>query len=304
MNIEQLQYVVALAKHQHFSKAAEEVYLSQSSLSKQINKLEKELCVKLFDRTTRTVQLTMAGQSFLRHAKQILYEIEAAQQDIQEYTGIERGKIVLGTIPVISYFGLTSLITAFHKMYPGIELKIKEAESKTLLNLRRSREIDIAIITQKEDADFFNSFVLYPLVNDELVLVTEKFHPLSTKGGTIKLAAAADERYIFMTPNSWSYNLCSTACNTAGFEPKIVHESSYLDTTAGLISAGLGVSLLSLRVASILSERYPLELIRLENPPKITIALGIPPELRTVRCIRAFEKFALEWTSIDSKPEK
>jgi len=151
MDIEHFRSFLALAKHQHFSNAADEIHLSQSSLSKQIEKLEKEFSVKLFNRTTRTVRLTPAGKEFLTHARNIVDEFDLTRRNMQEYSGMERGQIILGTIPIISYLGLTSLIASFQRTYPGIELKIKEAESKTLLQWRHDLKIDVAFITQTDN---------------------------------------------------------------------------------------------------------------------------------------------------------
>jgi LysR family transcriptional regulator, transcription activator of glutamate synthase operon len=296
MDIEQLRNFLVVAKRQHFSKAAEEICLSQSSLSKQIDRLEKEFNVKFFDRTTRNVRLTPVGKEFCTYARNIISEVDRTQRQMQEYTDMERGSIVLGSVPIISHLGLTSLIVAFQKAYPGIELRLREAESKTLVQQRQDLGIEAAFITLSPEADLNRLFDLYPLIEDELVLVTWRFHPLTNKR-IISLSEASQEKYIFATRNSVAHDICSDACMKAGFDPLVVHESSYWDTISGLVSAGLGVSLVTSRVASSLSERYDIELIRLKEKINVTLALAILKDLNTVRCVRTFREFTLDWMS-------
>src|SRR3954447_10754713 len=136
MNIEQLKYVMAIVKHQHLTNASYEVSISQSSLSKYLKKVEEELGgVQLFDRTTRNVKLTAAGQEFSKYASRIIAEYENMMSAMEEFTSLERGGLSVGTIPVYSSRGLISLFTSFQKKYPGIQLEIKEKLTNELIDL-------------------------------------------------------------------------------------------------------------------------------------------------------------------------
>lgn len=294
MDIEQLKNFLVTAKYEHFSKAAEEICLSQSSLSKQIEKLEDEFKVKFFDRTTRNVRLTAAGKEFCIYARNIINETEKAHRQMREYMDMERGSIVLGLLPIISHLGLSSLIVAFQKAYPGIELQLREAESKTLVQWGKALEIDAAFVPITDDAELPRLFDTYPLFEDKLILITCKFHPLANKH-IISLSEAANEKFIFMPRNSIANNICTEACIKSGFKPQIVHESSYWDTISGLVSAGLGVSLVTSSVANSLPNRRDIERIRLKETFDTTIALIIRKDLSSVRCMHAFVNFTLEW---------
>lgn len=294
MDIEQLKNFLIVAKYQHFSKAAEEICLSQSSLSKQIEKLEKEFSVKFFDRTTRNVRLTPAGKEFCNYARNIISEVDRAQRQMREYMDMERGSIVLGLLPIISHLGLTSLIVAFQKAYPGIELKLREAESKTLVQWCKELEIDAAFIPLTNDIELDRLFDLYPLLEDNLILITCKFHPLANNC-IISLIDASQEKFIFMPRNSIAHTICMDACIRAGFEPQIVHESSNWDTISGLVSAGMGVSLVTSSVAGSLPECHDIAHIRLKEKFNATIALIIRKDLNAVRCMRTFTNFTLDW---------
>ena len=131
MEIHQLQYAVAVAKYKSFTQAANAINISQPSLSLQINKLEEELGIKIFERTTRTVRLTPAGTDFIKHALRILSEVEQAKQTVQEHLSTSRGYIKVGLFPVISHYQLTTTISQFQKNYPGIKLTLSNTSAKT-----------------------------------------------------------------------------------------------------------------------------------------------------------------------------
>ena len=246
MNIEQLKYVMAIVKHQHLTNASYEVSISQSSLSKYLKKVEEELGgVQLFDRTTRNVKLTAAGQEFSKYASRIIAEYENMMSAMEEFTSLERGSLSVGTIPVYSSRGLISLFTSFQKKYPGIQLEIKEKLTNELIDLLKKSELDMAIIALPFDMDPLNTFTTYPMIEDEVVLITHKSHPFA-KRRSINLSEAADQNFIFINHASTLYQICIDACKEAGFTPKITYESSQIDMVAGLVEEGLGVSLITL----------------------------------------------------------
>ncbi|WPC40245.1 LysR family transcriptional regulator [Clostridium sp. JS66] len=294
MNIDTLKYVLALAEYQSYSKAAEEMHISQSSLSKQISKLEGELGVKLFDRTTRHICLTVAGSEFLRHAAKILNDVDEAEKAMQEYCIIQRGELVIGTIPVICYFGLASLIVSFQKRYPGIKLKLKEAETKLLIQLRKNLKIDAAFVTFTDDTELNSTFELFPIITDHIVLVTPQFHPLAAYK-SVDFKDIVSEKFVSMTNNSLATEIFINACKKAGFTPDIVYESDHIDMILGFVSSGLGVSLLTSQIAKKFIKGNNIKIVNLNEKINVTIALAIPKEKNLMPGIRAFKKYTLEW---------
>ena len=295
MNLEQLKYVMAIVKHQHLTNASYEVSISQSSLSKYLKKVEEELGgVQLFDRTTRNVKLTAAGQEFSKYASRIIAEYENMMSAMEEFTSLERGGLSVGTIPVYSSRGLISLFTSFQKKYPGIQLEIKEKLTNELIDLLKKSELDIAIIALPFDMDPLNTFTTYPMIEDEVVLITHKSHPFA-KRRSINLSEAADENFIFINHASTLYQICIDACKEAGFTPKITYESSQIDMVAGLVEEGLGVSLITLREAES-SVQSNIAIVRLETSIKHTTALAIRSRLNHSNAMKAFVKHSLEWS--------
>ena len=295
MNLEQLKYVMAIVKHQHLTNASYEVSISQSSLSKYLKKVEEELGgVQLFDRTTRNVKLTDAGQEFSKYASRIIAEYENMMSAMEEFTSLERGGLSVGTIPVYSSRGLISLFTSFQKKYPGIQLEIKEKLTNELIDLLKKSELDIAIIALPFDMDPLNTFTTYPMIEDEVVLITHKSHPFA-KRRSINLSEAADQNFIFINHASTLYQICIDACKEAGFTPKITYESSQIDIVAGLVEEGLGVSLITLREAES-SIQSNIAIVRLETTIKHTTALAIRSRLNHSNAMKAFVKHSLEWS--------
>lgn len=294
MNIDTLKYVLALAEKKNYSITAYEMNISQSSLSKQISKLEDELGVKLFDRTTRHIRLTIAGSEFLRHAAKILHDIDEAERAMQEYCVTQRGELVIGAIPVICYFGLTELIVSFQKSYPGIKLKVKEGETKLLLQLRKNLKIDAAFVTFTDDPNLNQTFKLFPLITDQLVLITDQFHHLA-EYKTVDIKDLANEKFISMTNNSFSTEIFRNTCKKSGFNPDIIYQSDHIDIILSFVVNGLGVSLLTSKVAKKFQRENKIKIINLNEQVNVTIALGIPKETNLSPSIRAFKKYTLEW---------
>lgn len=292
MEIHQLQYIVAVAKHQNFTRAADEICLSQSSLSQQVGKLEEELGVRLFDRTTRSVALTPAGREFVAFSKRILAEIERSRQCMEKYVTLERGQIIIGALPIIGQLGLISLIAEFQNAYPGIQLEIREAGSRDLLDWLNSAEIDVAFLTPPDNLP--DDIETYPLLEDDLVLVTAKNHPLAGRE-VISLNEVAEERFISLNQHSGMYNVFLDACHKSGFNPNIAYTTSQVDTTFGLVAEGLGVAILSWRIARSSSLQDRLSIIKLDNKYTRVTALAVPKHPYVSPTIAAFREFTLNW---------
>jgi len=291
MELHQLQYVMVVAKHQSFTRAAEEICLSQPSLSQQITKLEEELGVKLFERNTRNVSLTSAGQIFLEHAERILAEIEQIHRSMQEHTGLLKGKFIIGVTPVIGKLKLSALITSFQRTHTGLDIHVIEGGSCVLFEQLFLSKIDVAILTPPINQDT-SSVNFYPLIDDELVLVTHSSHPFTIKG-IINLAEASSEKIIFPNNTTGSYSITMQACHNAGFEPQIVCECSQVETVMDLIRNRVGVALFSSRIAY--SNTNPeISIVQLTNPSHKPTVLAIRKRPHQLPAIIAFRDFSLK----------
>ena len=286
MEIHQLEYVVAVAKHKNFTQAANAINSSQSSLSQQINKLEKELGIKIFERTTRSVKVTPAGVEFLNHALRILSEVNQAQRTVQEYLSTNRGHIKIGLIPVSSHYGLTLQIAEFHKNYPRIKLDFVEYECEKMQKMLLEGEIDIGFFSETEPDPRIR---MIRLLNDKLILATNNLHPLATRG-SVYLTDLAKEKFIIPNPESGLYVNFVQACHNAGFEPNIPYQCTQVDTILDFVCNGLGVTLLSTAVVSRYMH-YDISIVSIIPTIRRKISLAVLKENKMPPALNVFIKF-------------
>lgn len=240
ITIEQIQYFLAIKKYNGFSPAAHELCISQSSLSKQIKALETELDTVLFDRTSRATTLTQAGEDFYIYAQKFLEDYNNIIKGMKKHSISNKTTLKIGTIAVITQYGLTSALASFKSKYPGIDINIVEDENDAILNMLMKSEIDFAIIRDFNLPE--GSFDITPLANDELVVVTSNNHPF-TKKKYISLDDLNGQDLI-MSSKSGVYDICVQECNKLGFSPNVIHSISKIETILGLVSEGLGITLI------------------------------------------------------------
>lgn len=238
ITIEQVQYFLAIKKFNGFSLAAQELCVSQSSLSKQIKALENELNTILFDRSSRVTKLTAAGEDFYKYAEKFLEEYNNIIQGMKIHSMSKKLNFKLGTIAVLTQYGLTSIIASFKNKYPNIDISIFEDENDVILNMLIKGKIDYAIIRD------FNlsrdSLDVTTLAEDELVVVTSNTHPF-TKKKYISFDDLKDEKFIICA-KSGVYDICIKECAKLGFAPNVVHNINKIETILGLVSEGLGIT--------------------------------------------------------------
>lgn len=276
MDIFQMKYVLALAKHLNFTLAAESCYISQSSLSQQLSKLEKELGVRLFDRTTRTIRITEAGQAFVDMASKILRDVDSLEQTMATYAGFLRGTINIGAITALEKIGFSELVTEFYSRYPNLTLNIYQGKSLSLLDSLEKRNIDIAFVTQPREHSF--SQIDFRLIGkDEYSLIVSDKHPLADRD-TVELAQLKDEDFILQHPDQSVSGLCMQACAEAGFTPRVISRIETVSIAMNLARQGLGIVFLPAEIP----EQYPMNGLR-------RLRLRKPIEKRIVMATRARE---------------
>ena len=270
MTIEQLQYFMAIVKYKNFSTAAEECYISQSSLSKQIKALEQELGgVELFDRNTKKLDITYAGKEFYISAEKILMEYHKMMNTMKKYTVGHTEVLNIGTIPVMNHYGLTDIFFQFQEYYSNIRLHIVEANSVPIIEEFTKGKIDIAFL--RDNYLPVGDYTIYPLVDDELVLVTNYSHWLA-KFDEIDLKEAENEKFLFLGNNTGMYESCRKACVKAGFVPREQVLDVRSSTIKNLVANGQGVSLMMYQSIKYMNDSR-IKIIRLREPSIINLSL-------------------------------
>jgi LysR family hydrogen peroxide-inducible transcriptional activator len=240
MEMQQLRYVVAVARTGNFSRAAERCHVSQPSLSQQIQKLEDELGERLFDRMKREAKPTPHGEVFLRRAVRILEEVDAATREAKDVTELLRGTVTVGVLPTIAPYLLPDVMAQFTEKFPGVEIVVQEDTTAQLLKLAHGYEIDFALASQPIQDERLE---VKELFSEELLLALPPGHPL-TRRRTVAAADLKDERLIVMKEGHCLGDQVLGFCERRDVKPKISFRSAQLETIQALVAAGLGISLI------------------------------------------------------------
>src|SRR4030088_3513159 len=152
MELRQLRYCLAVADHLHFTRAAEALHVAQPALSQQIRRLEAELGLELFARTSRSVALTEAGEQVVVRARRILAEADAIGEDVDALRGVLRGRVVVGSMQSLGPLDLSGLLADFHAQHPGVDVVLREDTTQRMVAMLAADELDLAVATIDEPA--------------------------------------------------------------------------------------------------------------------------------------------------------
>src|SRR5215218_8294736 len=165
MELRQLEYFAAVARHRHFTRAAEAVYVTQPALSQQVRRLEAELGLALLRRTSRGVELTPAGEDLLARAERILSDVAQARATMDEHAGVLRGTVRVAATTADA-LQLPEILAAFHREHPGVRLALRHASAAEVLALLRRRAVDIAVLSLGSEST--DGLTVTPLVEEPL----------------------------------------------------------------------------------------------------------------------------------------
>lgn len=238
MELTQLKYFQAMAKCRHFTQAAEEMAVSQSALSRSIQKLEQELGVTLFERHGRTSDLTEAGQKFLFHVDRVIRELALAEQEIELDNG-GAGVVHLSFLHSLGDTFLPLILRQFHERYPHIDVKLNQQSSSMLAEQLTSGETDICLCSTMNEPD---TAWMY-LWSEEMFLVVPEDHPLAQKS-RVSLREVGDEPFVALKPEYTLRQQVNQFLDLAESHPQIVFEGDEVHTLVSFVAAHLGVSVL------------------------------------------------------------
>jgi len=241
VELRHLRYFVAVAEELHFGRAAARLRLSQPSLSRQIQDLERELGLPLFLRGRRWVALTSAGEAFLEGARRTLARAEEAADDARRAHRGEVGRLSLGFVQSATFGALPRLLGAFRKECPGVALEVRAMTTVEQVAALRDRRMGAGLLRPPIDD---RGLALRTISRDPLMVALPEGHPLAARE-RVPLGALADEPLI-LYPRSDGPGVRDAIvglCLRAGFSPRIVQEAGEVQTIAALVGAGLGAAL-------------------------------------------------------------
>jgi LysR family transcriptional activator of glutamate synthase operon len=269
MNFAQLEYFLAVARSRSFSRAAEDSYVSQSCLSKQIKSLEEELGVGLFVRSCAGVSLTPAGEMFLSFATKTHRDCEGILLSLGRYRAEAQDRVRLGAVPVMEAYDIDSALADFQIDNMGTQIDLFEREQSNLLRRLEMDQVDLAImITNNLSRDEYDWVTL---VRDEFVIVCSNQHPLA-RVHRIALGDLKDERFVMLDPHSANHAIFCEACRKEGFFPNVIFHHTRHRPLLSAVKKNIGITALA-RGLTHTKDESALTCIPLENPLYMEVGL-------------------------------
>lgn len=240
MNLRDLRYLVALAEHRHFGRAAAASFVSQPTLSTQIRKLEEELGVTLIERAPRKVLLTEVGREIAQRAREVLNEVEQIRAAALRTRDPESGTVRLGIFPTLGPYLLPHVIPAIRKRFPRLELLLTEEKTETVLKLLREGRLDAGILALPIHDDQLHQEFLF---EEDFVLAVPEGHPLATHP-SLKLGDLEDQNLLLLEDGHCLRDQALEVCQLAGAVERSGFRATSLETLRQMVAAGVGITLL------------------------------------------------------------
>ncbi|MEW9553265.1 LysR family transcriptional regulator [Nonomuraea sp. NPDC050783] len=252
MNLRQLRYVVALAEELNFGRAALREGVRQPPFSQQIAKLEEELGVRLFERTTRQVCLTPAGEAFVAHARTSLAHAELAAESARRAGRGEAGRLAVGFVGSATNLTLPRVLRRFRARYPGVQVELRELTTAQQAEELRQGLLDVGLLHAPLAGPAAEMLSTRTVARELLLAALPSGHPLSART-PLPVAALAGEPFV-MFPRRYGpalHDRITAVARAAGFEPRVVQEAVQMQTIVGLVAAGIGVAIVPESVARL-----------------------------------------------------
>lgn len=269
MELRQIQYFIEVAKLEHVTEASYVLHVSQSAVSRQIFKLESELGVDLFIHEGRKVKLTPIGRLFLSHMEQLMKVIDNAQQEISEFLDPERGTVRIGFPSSLAAQMIPTVVSEFRAQYPDVHFQLQHGSYKELVEWVARGDMNLAIMGPVPYEPQIKSEVLF---EEKFVALMPASHPLANQS-SVKLSDLKEDSFVLFPEGFVLRDIVVKACDNLGFKPKVTFEGDDLDAIKGLVSSGLGLTLLP-EIA--LSEHIASTIVTLPiTEPRVTRDVGV-----------------------------
>ena len=240
VTLRQLRVFIEVAKLQSFSRAGDEIGLTQSAVSRCVRELEAEIGLKLIDRTTREVQLTDVGGNLVASVSRLLTDLDDALREIREIGEQRRGRVMVAASPTIACRLMPTIVAACGRQFPYITLGLRDDVQSDVVRKVKSGEVDFGVVIGPLSAD---DLFTEPLMTDSFCLVSRDDHPLASRA-EIAWRELDGERLVMLDQASGSRPIIDAALEAQGVSAQVVQELGHPSTVFGLVQAGVGVSVL------------------------------------------------------------
>lgn len=220
MELRQLRYLVAIAQEANFTRASEKVFVSQSALSQQIQALEQETGMVLFDRSKRGVRLTAAGEILYRHAQRIFLELEQAETAINELAGLQRGELHVGVVQTVNDYLMPLLASSFAQRHPRVKLLVSELSTDEIEAGLEQGELQVGLGFIPSSSQGIDA---QPLLEEQLVLIVRSDHPLA-QHKQVAVGSLDQLPMVMLSKSFCTRRLWEDSARLAPAQPEVVME--------------------------------------------------------------------------------
>ncbi len=276
MELRHLRYFAAVAEERHFGRAARRLRIAQPPLSRQIHTLEAELGFALFERSSRRVAMTPAGEALAAHVPRVFDAVDLALSDARRAAAGQTGRIVVGYPSSVAFSGLVELLRAFRDRSPEVEIVLRELPPQEQIEALVEGRLDVGFVRAPIDEP---ELATRCVRRETLVVALPDTHPLARRT-RIALEQLAREPFVaFPRARGPSFfDLLMRLCHDAGFTPRIVQEAPQLDLVS-LVAAGFGVAIVT---GSVRAARRPGVVFRaLRGAPRADLLIAWPRDAET-----------------------
>ena len=239
MNLRDLRYLVALAEHRHFGRAAAACFVSQPTLSTQIRKLEEELGVTLVERAPRRVLLTEVGAEIAQRARAVVHDVDQIKAIARRTQDPESGTLRLGLFPTLAPYLLPHAMPLLRERFPRLELLLVEEKTPVILRQLHEGKLDAGVLALPVHDDQLHAELLF---EEPFVLAVPRRHPLAAKQ-TIRMADLAQQRLLLLEDGHCLRDQALDVCQLAGAGERDFRATS-LETLRQMVAANVGITLL------------------------------------------------------------
>ncbi len=241
ITIRQLQVFDAVARHLSYTRAAEELHLTQPAVSMQIKQLEGSVGLSLFEQIGKRIYLTQAGDAMLRHARSIMQNLSAAEEEMDELKGVDSGRLKVAIASTVNYFA-TQLLAVFAREHPTVEISLDVTNREALLS-RLEANIPDLVLMGKPPADL--DLIAEPFMDNPLIMIAPPDHPLAGKK-KIRLAELEGEDFVVREPGSGTRVAMERFFAEQGFVHQKGMELMGNEAVKQGVEAGLGLAVVSI----------------------------------------------------------
>jgi LysR family transcriptional activator of glutamate synthase operon len=274
MDIHQLRVFQAAVQGGGFTRAGEQLHMSQSTVSQHIKLLEQELGCSLFLRVGKKVLVTEAGNLLLQYAERILREVKNTEMALRELNEVRRGTVRMGVGPTTLTYRLPPILRNYMRKFPEIELIVLAGNTEYLLDAIRSHNLDLAVVMATSS---YPGLTSTPLGREELVFVLNRRHPLAARR-TLRPADLASLRFILYEKNTAMQTLIDRYFESLGVTPRIAMEVENNEAIKSMVRAGLGASILPLCAMEGEPQHGHLRILRVSGRPLLRELRLVAPD--------------------------